>query len=148
MTRLFCPAAELFLTNVQGDSPVSRISFTSITDSGIRTLFGGQFSIQVDGVLSIQTDVAPPLLVEDTHAVRDIYAMVNQAANGDIQLRLNQDGLPYCDLTIPSGNTRTVVDGFGMPPVKAKSELSLDIVAVPQDPSLFPGADLTVTIRM
>lgn len=141
-------AAELFLTNDHGDSPVTRVSFMSLADDGIRTLSGGQFSIQLDGALSLQADVAPPLLVEDAHSVRDIYALVRQAATGDVQLRLKQDGAPYCDLTIPGGNNRIAVNGFSLPPLKAKSQLSLDIVGVPQAPDAFPGADLTVTIRM
>ncbi len=141
-------AAELFLTNDHGDSPVKRVSFMSTDDDGIRTLSGGQFSIQLDGALSIQMDAAPPLLVEDAHSVRDIYALVRQPATGDVQLRLKQDGAPYCDLTIPSGNTRIAVTGFSLAPLKAKSQLSLDIIGVPQAPDAFPGADLTVTIRM
>lgn len=140
-------AVELFMTNAKGNGPVTRISFMSQKDGGIRTLSGGQFSIQIDGVLSIQADAAPPLLVDDPHSVRDIWAMVSQAADGDIQLQLNQNGTPYCSLTIPQGNTRASVDGYGMP-LKGQLPLTLDVVAVPQDPSLFPGADLTVTIRM
>ncbi|MBS1873038.1 MAG: hypothetical protein JSU00_07475 [Acidobacteria bacterium] len=141
-------AAELFMTNSRGDSPVTRISFTTLDDFGIRTLSGGQFSIQVDGTLSLQTDAAPPLLVDDTHAIRDIYATLRQAAAGDVQLKLRVDGAEYCDLRIPGGDTTASVDGFGMPALPAKSQLSLDIIGVPQAPTSFPGSDLTVTIRM
>ena len=141
-------AAELFLTNSRGDSPVTRIAFTTLDDLGIRTLSGGQFSIQLEGTLAIQTDAAPPLLVEDAHAVRDIYATLRQPANGAVSLRLKQDNQSYCDLTIPAGASTASLNGFGMPPLKAKSQLSLDVVGVPQSPEAFPGADLTVTIRM
>jgi hypothetical protein len=47
-----------------------------------------------------------------------------------------------------------VVDGFGLPPLMMERQLTLDIVEVPQSdvPSaggdLFPGADLTLTIRL
>ncbi len=141
-------AAELFLTNDRGDSPTSRISFMALANGGIRTLSGGQFSLQVDGALSLQTDAAPQLMVEDGHAVRDVYAVIRLAAAGDVKLRLKQDGVPYCDLTIRGGSSRAVVNGFGLDPLRAKSQLSLDIVGVPQGSTVFPGADLTVTIRM
>lgn len=141
-------AAELFVTNSRGNSPVSRISFTTLDDFGIRTLSGGQFSIQLDGTLSIQTDAAPPLMVEDTHSIRDIYATLREPAAGDVQLQLRQNSQVYCDLTIPGGSTTAFINGFGMPPLAAKAQLSLDIVGVPQAPGAFPGADLTVTIRM
>jgi hypothetical protein len=61
---------------------------------------------------------------------------------------LRQDGAPYCSLTIPNGSSQAWVDGFGLPVLKAKSQLTLDITGVPQAPGLFPGADLTVTIRL
>lgn len=141
-------AAELFVTNERGDSPTTRISFTNRTNAGIRTLSGGQFSIQVDGIVSQQTDAAPPLMVEATHSVRDIYAALGQLADGDVQVRLNVKGTPYCDLTIPKGSSRTSVNGFGLPPLTAESQLTLDVIEVPQAPDAFPGSDLTVTIRM
>ncbi len=141
-------AAELFLTNDRGDSPTARISFVAREDLGIRTLSGGQFALQVDGTLSLQRDAVPPLMVEDTHAVRDIYAVLRQPAGGDVKIRLRQNDTPYCDLTIPSGTTGASLPGFGMAPLGAKAQLSLDIIGVPQDPAAFPGAGLAVTIRM
>jgi hypothetical protein len=143
-------AADFFVTNDVGNSPASQYAFTSTADSGIRTLSGGQYSIQVEGTLAIQNDAAPALLIDDAHAVRDIYAVVSQGAtSGDIQIRLKQDGATYCDLTIASGATvSNTVNGFGLPTLKAKSQLTIDIVSVPQDPSIFPGQDLTVTMRL
>jgi hypothetical protein len=141
-------AASLFVTNDRGDSPTSRISFMSLADVGIRTLSGGQFSMQVNGPLALQTDATPPLLVEDTHAVRDIFAMLGEPAAGDVRLRLRQDDDNYCEIAIPGGATRVIVNGFGLPALRAKSQLSLDIVGVPQAADAFPGADLSVTLRM
>jgi Putative phage tail protein len=57
-------AAELFMTNSRGNSSVAAESFTNTTDLGLRTLLGGQLTIQVEGPLAIQTNAAPPLLVE------------------------------------------------------------------------------------
>ena len=42
-------SAELFVTNQQGNSPAQDIYLTHTTDSGLRTLSSGQYSIQVDG---------------------------------------------------------------------------------------------------
>ena len=46
-------SAELFVTNRAGNSPVQSICLTSTLDSGLRTLSGGQYSIQVDGYLAV-----------------------------------------------------------------------------------------------
>ena len=75
-------AAELIMTNIRGNSEPSLLAFTSTLDSGLRTLSGGQLSIQVEGYLAIQPDVAPPLLVDGPHSVRDIYAVVREAPAG------------------------------------------------------------------
>jgi hypothetical protein len=149
-------AAELFVTNSQGNSPTKRKAFTAIDDDGIRTLSGGQFSIQLDGTLAIQDDAAPALVIDDTHAVRDVFAIVREApTGGDIKLRIKQSADVYCELTIPAGQTISdSVDGFGMPPLKSENQLTLDIVEVPQSQvssaggDVYPGADLTVTLRM
>ena len=57
-------AADLFMTNSRGNSSVAEESFTDTTDLGLRSLLGGQLTIQVEGPLAIQTNAAPPLLVE------------------------------------------------------------------------------------
>jgi hypothetical protein len=149
-------AAELFVTNSKGNSPTRQSPYTHLLDDGIRTLSGGQYTIQVDGALAAQADVAPPLVVDATHAVRDIFAIVRQAPmGGDIRLRLKHDGADYCELTIPAGSfVSNVFNGFGSPPLKADRQLTLDIVDVPRSElswaggDLFPGADLTLSIRM
>ena len=58
-------AAELFVTNSIREGPVAGGASGATTDEGLRTLAGGQMSIQVEGYLAIQTDAAPPLIVED-----------------------------------------------------------------------------------
>lgn len=143
-------AAELFVTNSQGNSETSRVSFTSTSDQGLRTFAGGQLSIQVDGYLAIENSVAPPLLVEDTHAVRDIFAVVSQApSGGPVVMQVNQNGTAYATLTIPDGATiSNVVNGFGLAPLHAQSQLTLDITDVIAGGSSLPGRDLTVTIRL
>jgi hypothetical protein len=143
-------AAELFVTNSQGSSDVARRAFTATTDFGLRTLSGGQFSIQVEGPLAIQTNAAPLLSVESAHSVRDVYAVVKDAPTAaPIQLRVTQNGAPYCQLTIPAGAVASnIVDGFALGPLAAKAQVGLDITSVAQTADSTPGRDLTVTIRL
>jgi len=143
-------AAEMFVTNARGNSETTRNNLTGTVDYGLRTMSGGQLSIQVEGHLAIQTNAAPPLVVEHPHAVRDIFAVVAEAPVGaPVELELLQDGEMYCSLTIPAGQTSSSsVDGFGLPPLMEKAELTLNIVSVGQTPETTSGADLTVTIRL
>ena len=141
-------AAELYLTNERGDGPPGRKSFMDVEGDGIRTLSGGQFSLQFDGTLALQNDATPPVMVEDSHAVRDVYAVLREPAAGPVRVRVRQDDSTYCVLDVAAGKTTASVDGFALGPVRSTSQLSLDVIGVPQDPALFPGADLTVTLRM
>jgi hypothetical protein len=143
-------SAELFMTNNQGDSEAKVNAYTYGADQGLRTLSGGQFALQVEGFLAIQTNAAPPLVVQDTHAVRDVFAVVREAPTGaPVELRLRQDETTYCTLTIPAGATVSdSVDGFGKPPLVAGAQINLDVVSVPEGTEESPGRDLTVTVRL
>src|SRR5581483_4148162 len=105
-------AGELFMTNSRGNSPVGAESFTGTTDVGLRSLLGGQLTIQVEGPLAIQTNAAPPLVVETACSVRDVYAVVQSAPSTDpITMQVTQNGQVYCTLTIATGATASnVVD--------------------------------------
>jgi hypothetical protein len=140
-------SAELFVTNVIGNSPTGSICLTATTDSGLRTLSGGQFSFQVEGFLAIETGATPDIIVENAHSVRDVYAVIRQApAGGEVELQINQNGVAYCTLTIADGATVSdSVDGATLPPLIAGATLSLDIDMVG---ATNPGADLTVIIRL
>ncbi|MEB2360443.1 MAG: hypothetical protein HUU41_08785 [Bryobacteraceae bacterium] len=143
-------AAELFVTNSRGNSDTTRINVTGTGDHGYRTLSGGQMCIQVDGMLAVQTNVAPPLIVQDPTAIRDIFAVVRDApAGAPIELVLKQNDMPLCELTIqPGEKISNVVDGFGLAPLVAKAQLALDILSVGQLEGTSPGKDLTVTVRL
>ncbi len=143
-------AAEFYVTNSIGNSLVRHLSFGSTLDNGLRTLAGGQISLQVDGYLAIQTNATPPFIIEKTYAARDIFATVGQApAGGSIQLTVRQNATTYCTLTIPDGATvSNIVNGFGLPPLVSNAQLNLDITSVPGAANTLPGSDLTVTIRL
>jgi hypothetical protein len=140
-------AAELYVTNVKGNSQVGVRCYTREEDGGVRTLSGGQFSMQVSGTLSVQSAAVPGLSVETGHAVRDMYATVLEPSTvTPITVQVTCDGEIYATLTIPAGETLCdpVLDGLTLPPLKAGSTLGLDVVGVGSD---RPGAGLTVTIR-
>ena len=107
-------SAELFVTNAtrqqrdSGDLPDEQRA-----DSGLRTLSGGQYSFQVEGYLAVDLAAAPALVVEATHAVRDVFAVLGTAADADVECEMNVDGADYCTLTIPAGRRRFEhVDGL------------------------------------
>jgi hypothetical protein len=142
--------AGLFVTNSRGNSAVASQSFTNTTDLGLRTLSGGQLSFQIEGPLAIQTNAAPPLLMENAYSVRDVSAMVQQAPTGSpISLQVTQNGQPYCQLTIAiNATTSGSVDGFALGPLLANAQVGLDILSVTETSGTLPGSDLTVTIRI
>ena len=97
-------AAELYVTNVKGNSQVGVANFGTLVDGGIRTLSGGQVSMQVDGTLAVQSNALPRLSVEAPHAVRDVFAtVIEPPTGGPIEARITRDGETYCTLSIPSG---------------------------------------------
>jgi len=140
-------SVELFVTNSRGNSPTAVGSVTQSIDAGLRTLSGGQYSIDVEGFLAIENGIAPDLVIESTHSVRDIYAVVRQApSESTIVIRLKQNETVYCTLTIPVGATiSNVVDGFLLPPLLNGSRVTMDLTSVGQT---NPGSDLTTIIRL
>ena len=143
-------AAELFMTNSRGNSSVAAESFTNTTDLGLRSLLGGQLTIQIEGPLAIQTNAAPPLVVDTACSVRDVSAVVQDAPTGaPVTMQVTQNGNVYCELTIAMGATvSNVVDGFALGPLPAEAIIGLNITSVVQTANTQPGSDLTVTIRL
>ncbi len=143
--RLVC--AELWLTNAFGQSPVGSNSYAALSDGGLRTLHGGQFNFQVEGLLGIVDDAVPVVSVQEALSIRDVYAFVKEAPTGAaLQMQINQDGNEVATLSIAAGQTvSTPVNGANLPALQALTNLSLDILAVGTS---YPGRDLTVTIRV
>ena len=145
-------AAQFFVTNSFGDSQASQQCFTTLTDGGLRTLSGGQFSLQVNGLVTAQQNASPPFLAAASHAVRDVRASLNQAPAGySIGIQLLQNGSLWATLTIASGSaTSNVVDGVTLPALVSEGTVTMN-VSLSTKPNysgpLFPGKDLTVTIR-
>jgi hypothetical protein len=139
-------SAELFVTNEKGNSPTSSSYLTHNDDCGLRTLSGGQYSIQVDGYLAVDDTVAPPLVVDASHSVRDVYAILGKAADGPIQVQVKLDDAPYCTLSFATGAiVSNTISGLSVSPLVVGSKLTLSVLAVG---TVYPGADLTVLIRL
>jgi hypothetical protein len=139
-------SAELFVTNGRGNSPARSICLTSSVDQGLRTLSGGQYSIQVDGYLAVESTVAAALVVEAAHSVRDVFAVLGSMADAAVNLRVDVNGSPYCTLSIPAGmNTSPAADGNVTGPLAAGSKVTLAVLSVGRT---YPGANLTVLIRL
>ncbi len=143
-------AAEFFVTNALGNSPVNLVSYASLTDGGIRTLAGGQLTIQVEGYLGVETDAAPPYVMESAYAIGDIFAIVLEAPSGGaVTMQLRSGSTVFATLTIADGQTiSNTIDGFGLPPLAANAQIHFDVTSVPGGASTLPGQDLTVTIRL
>jgi hypothetical protein len=138
--------AELWVTNRIGNSPTASVCFTNTVDEGLRTLSGGQYSIQVDGCLAIDQFAAPALVVDTSHSVRDVFGILGTAADVAVNLQLNLNGASWCQLSFAAGAiVSTTVDGFGLPVLTAGAQLTLSVLSVGQT---YPGADLTVIVRL
>jgi hypothetical protein len=139
-------SAEMFVTNSRGDSGTSSIYLTNNLDLGLRTFSGGQYSIQVAGFLAVDAAAAPPLVIEASHTVREIYAVLGRPADGPVTIDLDVDGAPYCTLQFAAGMiVSDAVDGIGLVPLIERSTVALAVRSVG---FLAPGADLTVLIRL
>jgi hypothetical protein len=139
-------SAELLVTNARGNSPARSICLTSSVDQGLRTLSGGQYSIQVDGYLAVESSVAPALVVEAAHSVRDVFAVLGSVADAVVILRVDVDGSPYCTLSIPAGTTASpAADGNVTGPLGTGTKVTLAVLSVGQT---YPGANLTAIIRL
>jgi hypothetical protein len=139
-------SAELFVTNPLGNSPMTGICMTHNQDNGLRTLSGGQYSIQVDGFLAVDQCVAPAIVVETARSVRDVFAILGTAADANVQVQINVNGAAYCTVAFaPGAIASNSILGSTLPPLQAMSQITVAVLSVGQT---NPGADLTVVIRL
>ena len=112
----------------------------------MRTLAGGQYSIQVDGFLAVDQSVAPALVVDAARSVRDVFAVLGTGADAPVRLQVNVNGGAYCQVTFATGAMlSSAVDGKTLPPLAAGAQLTLSVLSVGQT---LPGSDLTLLIRL
>jgi hypothetical protein len=143
-TRIAC--AELFVTNRKGNSEARAARFTDNDDAGLRTLSGGQYSIQTPGFLAIDESAAPPLVIEASHGVREIYGVLGTAADAAVTFEVRVNGAALCRATIAAGSTMSNTrNGRDFPPLRAGDRVTLALTGVG---GAAPGADLTVLIRL
>ncbi len=140
-------AAEFYVTNSQGNSPITSQAYTDTLDRGLRTLSGGQYSFQVSGVLAVDNSPAPEVVLETDHVIGDVFAYLGEAATGsDLQLELNVNGSLLCALIIPSGTeVSNGVRGADFPALRRGDRLSVSVQSIG---SVLPGSDLTVVVRI
>lgn len=143
--RIAC--AQLFVTNSKGNSQATAISLTHNVDYGLRTLSGGQYSIQVEGFLAVDQMAAPPIVTDAAHSIRDIYAVLGTSADQPVIVQLYVGGASYGgQLTVPIGlNVSNSIDGAALPALASGAQITLAVIQVGQS---LPGADLTVLIRL
>jgi len=137
---------QLYVTNERGNSPTANTVLTRSTDYGLRTLAGGQYSIQVAGFLAVDQSAGPAVVVDTSRSVRDVFALLGTGADQSVQVQLNVNGTVYCQLMFAPGATlSSTINGSTLAPLNAGDQLTLSILSVGQT---LPGADLTVLIRL
>ena len=147
-------ASEFYATNSFGNGQANQICYAASQQTLLRTLSGGQFSMQVNGYLATQQNAAPPLIVETSHAVRDIRLSLGQAAAGYVvNVDLLQTGVEYCRVTLNPSDlpANDILDGFNLAPLVEGAVLTINVTLVPIigfTGVSNPGRDLTVTIRL
>ncbi len=143
-------SASLAFTNSVGLSPSGRLLFTPLIDFGLRTGYGGQYALYVEGYLAIENDAAIPLIVDRDHSVHDVFATLESPpTGGPVELDILTDGVVYCSLTFALGSPfSNVVNGALLPPLRAGSRLTVNVRSVVHYGNTIPGRDLSIRIRL
>jgi hypothetical protein len=142
--------ASLTFTNRVGISPPGRLLFTPLGDFGLRTGYGGQYALYVEGYMAIEDDAAIPLIIDRDHSVRDVFATLESpATGGPVELDVLTDGDVYCTLIFPQGSPfSNVVNGTTLPPLRAGARLTVNVRSVVHYGNTIPGRDLSIRIRL
>jgi hypothetical protein len=139
-------AAELFVTNRKGSGTPRVTPFTDSDDCGLRTFAGGQYSIQAAGPLAVDASVAPPLVIEAAHGIREIYGVLGTAASSLVTFEVRVNGAAVCSLNfLPGVTVSESKNGRDVAPLRVGDRVTL---AVSKIGLATPGADLTVLIRL
>jgi hypothetical protein len=106
-------------------------------------------SMQVAGILGIQQNATPPLVVDASHEIRGVQAFLGTAATGGpVQLAIFQNSAQLCSVTFADGSATGTVDAPPSSPLIAGSLLQLNVTNVPAGPGTTPGRDLTLAILL
>lgn len=150
MPNVRISAADLTLYNRVGPSERGEANYTGFTNFGIRTLSGGQITMNLSGYLAIESSAGNSYVLDRLTVVRDVSAYVQEppaGANVEIMVRINGD--PLCELLIEAGShVATAVNRFNQPALPAGGKLSFDILNVPPASVGTPGRDLTILLQI
>ena len=140
-------AANFFVTNSQGNSIAASQAYTNTIDQGLRTLSGGQYSLQLSGPLAIENSAAPEVVLEADHAVGYISGYLREPPTGSgVQVRINLNLSILCTLDFTPGSIASNgVRGTDLPVLRQGDRLSIDVTSIG---SILPGSDLTVIIKI
>ena len=143
-------AAEFFVSNGFGSSQTTTKCLVGQDSYGLRTLSGGQFSLQMSGFVADQPNATPPVLIEASHAIRDIRATLGQPSSGyDTKI---QNGITVCSLSVPPGETSSeLIDGSKTAILNKEAVIATNVYSILSAQTSLPprpGKDLTVTIRL
>lgn len=143
-------AAELYVTNAIGNSPTAALEFASTVDRGLRTVSGGQYTLQVPGQLAVRSNCVPPVVITEPKLIRYVFANTLVAPQGgQVVVRLTADGSPVADMTIPAGQTASDPwSGATLPPLTTGARLNVDVLSVGSADGTETGRDLTVTVQL
>lgn len=142
-------SAQLYMTNSQGDGQAQSLCFSQLPTNGLHTYSGGQMSMQVAGILGVQQNATPPLLVDANHEIRGVQAYLGTAATGGpVQLAILQNSTQLCTVTFANDSTTGVADAPPSSPLIAGSLIQLNVTNVPAGAGTTPGRDLTLAILL
>jgi hypothetical protein len=72
--------------------------------------------------------------------------LTTPSSGAPVTLQLNLNGAAYVMVQFdPGATTSNLVNGFGLPPLRAGDQLSLDVAGVG---TTNPGSDLTMIMRL
>ncbi len=140
-------AAEFYVTNSQGNSPSSDQAYTNTLDRGLRTLSGGQYSLQLSGPLAVQDAATPETILDADHVIGDTRGFLSEAAVGTgVTVRLNVNAVELCTLQFDAGAiVSNNVRGATLPVLRQGDRLTVDVLDVG---STLPGSDLTIVVSV
>lgn len=141
--------SELFVTNSKGNSQVTVNTYLNTVDYGIRTLFGGQFTLQVSGIVAAQSNAVPYLTVDQPRSVRDVFAIVAEPAEASLFVTVTLNRSEYCQLVLlPHETISSVAKGPNLPVLQPGDLIGLDVQYSNDTGSGKPARDLTISIRL